>query len=96
MTTATLERINQLSAERQHLYSEAGIGHQGGSERIGSLTRELDTLWELRRRERVGQVEGIDRLVERSYAQVYGQDFAEVVSPPSVADGEDKDVSLAA
>lgn len=96
MTTATLERINQLSAERQHLYVEAGTGHTGRGNRIGDLTRELDTLWELRRRERVGQADGIDLLVERSYAQLYGEDFAEVVSPPSVADGEDKDVSLAA
>ena len=96
MTTATLERINQLSAERQHLYSEAGARTTGRGQRIGDLTAELDTLWEARRRERVGQAEGIDLLVERAYAQLYGEDFAEVVAPPTVADREDKDVTLAA
>lgn len=96
MTTATLERINQLSAERQHLYSEAGASQTGRGQRIEGLTRELDGLWEARRRERVGQAEGIDLLVERAYAQLYGEDFAEVVSPTRVADGEDKDVTLAA
>jgi len=39
---------------------------------------------DLRRRERVGKLDGVDLLVEKSYAEVYGGDFRDVVAPPAV------------
>ncbi len=97
MTTLTLERINGLSAKRADLYRTALNG--GGADvrqRIKILTAELDELWDRRREERVGRLEGIDLLVERSYAQLYGSNFQDAVAPPSVSEAEDEVAALVA
>ncbi len=83
----TIERIDQLSNERTRLYQIALASRRGDVElkqRVAELTGELDQLWDLRRRERVGQLDGIDLLVERSYARIYGDDYRDAVSPPAV------------
>lgn len=97
MTTLTMERINSLSAKRAELYRTALSG--GGADirqRIKGLTAELEELWDRRREERVGRLEGIDLLVERSYARVYGSNFQDAVAPPSVSEAEDEVVALVA
>ncbi len=83
----TIERIDQLSQERSRLYRialGAGRGDQELTQHIKEITAELDQLWDLRRRERVGQLEGIDLLVEQSYEQAYGKDFEDAVAPAKV------------
>lgn len=97
MATLTMERINSLSAKRAELYRTALSG--GGADirqRIKDVTAELDELWDRRREERVGRLEGIDLLVERSYARVYGSNFQDAVAPPSVSEAEDEVVALVA
>jgi len=83
----TIERIDQLSNERTRLYRIALDSRRGDAElkhRVAEITGELDQLWDLRRRERVGQLDGIDLLVERSYTQIYGDDYRDAVAPAAV------------
>ena len=85
----TIDRINQLSAERARLYREATNGHRGDPEvlvRLHVLDAEIERLWELRRRERAGRRDGIDLLVDRAYEQAYGRRYEDAVSPPKVAE----------
>ena len=97
MTTLTMERINGLAAKRAELYRTASTrGGAGVRQRIKSLTAELDELWDQRRQERIGKLEGIDLLVERSYAQLYGSNFQDAVAPPSVSEAEDEVAALVA
>ena len=94
-----MKRINRLSSERASLYRMALNGHSGDPDvrrRIDDVTRELDALWDERRRERAGRVEGIDLLVERSYAQLYGSNYADAVAPIPVAATEDEAATIAA
>ena len=97
MTTLTMKRINSLSAKRADLYRTAlNGGGAGVRQRIKDVTAELDELWDRRREERVGKLEGIDLLVERSYAQLYGSNFQDAVAPPSVSEAEDEVAALVA
>ena len=98
MTTLTMERINSLTANRADLYRTAlnGGGGAGVRQRIKNLTVELAELWDRRRDERVGRLEGVDLLVERSYAQLYGKSYQDAVAPPRVSETEDEVVALVA
>ena len=94
----TIERIDKLSNERSRLYRIALESRRGDMElkqRVAKITGELDQLWDLRRRERVGRLDGIDLLVERSYARIYGDDFRDVVAPAAVED-EGQQIALVA
>jgi len=89
--TTTIERINQLSGERSRLYRLAGNGRRGDAgvqRRIKEISEEIDRLWELRRSERAGHLEGIDLLVDRSYQDAYGRGYEEAVFPTPVAEPE--------
>jgi hypothetical protein len=99
MTTTTIDRINQLSAERSKLYRMARNGHLGNPDlrrRTDEITRELEILWERRRQERAGRREGIDLLVARAYERLYGSDFDDPVAPLRVGSTEDEAATLAA
>ncbi len=88
----TMERIDRLSKERSRLYRSANGSRRSApklKERIAKITGELDQLWELRRRERIGRLEGIDLLVERSYVNIYGDDYRDAVAPATVEDEQD-------
>ncbi len=94
----TIERIDQLSNERTRLYQIALASRRGDVElkqRVAEITGELDQLWDLRRRERVGHLDGIDLLVERSYAQIYGDDYRDTVAPLAVEE-EGRQIALVA
>ena len=96
--TTTIQRIDQLSNERSRLYSIALDSRRGDDEmkqHIKEITSELDKLWDLRRRERVGKLDGIDLLVDRSYAEIYGKDYRNVVAPAAVEE-EGQAVALVA
>ena len=93
------ERMNQLSEERSELYRQRGNGSRGDVNvlrRIREVGRELDGLWDERRRERIGRLEGIDLLVDRAYARAYGEDYDDAVAPPRDAASEREAASLAA
>jgi hypothetical protein len=95
----TIDRINQLSAERTRLYSRAGNGRRGDTallQLIHDIDAELKDLWERRRQERAGRPEGIDLLVERSYEQAYGRSFDDAVAPVPVAGPADTRLATAA
>ncbi len=96
--TTTIQRIDQLSNERSRLYRMALDSRRGDDEmkqHIKEITSELDWLWDLRRRERVGKLDGIDLLVDRSYAEIYGKDYRDVVAPAAVEE-EGQAVALVA
>ena len=98
MTDVT-NRINQLSAERAELYRQRDNGRRRDAHvlrRIQEASRELDGLWDERRRERIGRLEGIDLLVDRAYARAYGEDYDDAVAPPRDAASEREAASLAA
>jgi len=99
MATTTIDRINQLSAERSRLYGEASNGHRGDPEviaRLHILDGELQRLWNVRRQERAGRIEGIDLLVESMYRERYGKNYEEVLSPSTVGEPEDRRLVRAA
>ncbi len=99
MTTTTIDRLNQLSAERSKLYRLASNGHRGDPDirrRTDEITHELEILWERRRQERAGRLEGIDLLVARAYERLYGSDFDGAVAPLRVGSTEDEAATLAA
>ncbi len=88
----TMERIDRLSDERSRLYRSAVSSRRGApslKERIAKITGELDQLWELRRRERIGRLDGIDLLVESSYARIYGDDYRDAIAPAAVEEAPD-------
>ena len=94
----TIERIDQLSNERTRLYQIALDSRRGDRElkqRVAKITGELDQLWDLRRRERVGKLDGIDLLVERSYVQTYGENYRDAVAPLDVEE-EGQQIALVA
>ncbi len=95
MTTpiTTIERIDKLSDERRRLYRIAGESKRAKGElkeRVAQVTAELDQLWEIRRSERIGRPDGIDLLVERSYKQIYGDDYRDALAPVAVGDARDQ------
>jgi hypothetical protein len=78
MATEIMDRINQLNAERAELFRQAGAGRSGDRTimtRVHDIDSELQELWEERRRERIGRLEGIDLVVEQEYERVYGPDY---------------------
>jgi len=100
VSTSTIDRINQLSAERSRLFLQAGNGRRGDSKvllRIHQISAELERLWDERRRERAGRRDGIDLLVDRAYQETYGRDFEDAVSPPAVSEADEgRTVAVAA
>ena len=97
--TDIVKRMNQLAEERSELYRQRANGRRGDANvlrRIQEVGRELDGLWDERRRERIGRLEGIDLLVDRAYARAYGEEYDDAVAPPRVAASEDAVATLAA
>ncbi len=95
----TIDRINQLSAERAKLYAQVANGRRGDSailQRVHEIDAELQSLWDRRRQEKAVRREGIDLLVDRAYEQVYGRGFEDAVAPPRVAESADDRVAAAA
>lgn len=79
----TLERINHLAAERGRLFRAAGNGRRGDvavMTKIAVIDGELARLWELRREERAGRADGIDRLIDHQYEGIYGRDDTPLVT----------------
>ena len=98
MTDIT-NRINQLVAERAELYRQRDNGRRRDANvlrRIQEASGELEDLWDERRRERVGRLEGVDLLIDRAYARTYGEDYDDVVAPPRVAASENEAATRAA
>lgn len=96
---STMERINQLSAERLELQGRASNGHRGDPVilgRIHEIDAELEQLWELRRAERAGRADGIDLLIDRYYQRIYGSKYDESLVPPAVAEAADERAAIAA
>ena len=88
MGAVTLERINSLASERERLYQLAGNGAANVSARgrIAEIGRELEGLWESRRSQMARHRHGIDLLVEREYARIYGSDYEDAVRPATVGE----------
>ena len=99
MAANTIERINQLTAERLALYGQASNGQRGDPEvirRIQEITVELQRLWDQRRQERAGRKDGIDALVDQVYRSTYGGDYEEAISPLPVSEPKKTSAPLAA
>ena len=88
----TIERIDHLSNERSQLYRSADSSRRaarGLKQRVANITAELDQLWERRRVERIGHLDGIDLLVEESYVSTYGDTYRDTVSPTPVEEEQE-------
>lgn len=99
MTTRTINRINELSSERTRLYLQAGSRGRviaRSVARIQRVSRELEALWDQRRRERAGCLDGVDLIVHRAYEQAYGRHYEDTISPPTVREPADGAVEVAA
>ena len=97
--TTTLDRITQLTAERSKLFSFASNGHRGVPRvrlQIAQIGSELESLWNVRRQERAGRLEGIDLLVDREYERLYGRNYEDAISPLRVGSEEENAVAIAA
>ena len=89
MRSVTMERINQLSAERSRWYAQATNGHRRESvRRVREVSQELEVLWDRRREELAGHRDVIELLVDRAYERVYGAGFDDVVGPARVDEPE--------
>jgi hypothetical protein len=72
---ATLDRINRLAEERSDLYRAATNGHRGDPktlQRIREIDIKLESLWSRRRRERMGERDDIERVIDAVYEDLYG------------------------
>jgi hypothetical protein len=95
----TIDRINQLSSERATLYAQASNGGRAAKAvlgRVHEIDAELASLWALRRQEKATRRDGIDLIVDRAYALVYGGDYENAVSPAPVSEPADERVAVAA
>src|SRR3989304_4454231 len=89
MAANTIERINQLTAERLALYGQASNGHRGDPEvraRIAGISAEPGHLRGQRPQGRAGRRDGIDLLVDHAYRAAYGARYEEAISPLPVAE----------
>jgi len=85
----TIERINELAAERVRLFGKATNGQRGDQDlrvRISVIAAELERLWDQRRLEKAGRADGIDRLIDRQYEGLYGRDEAPRVTQQELAE----------
>jgi hypothetical protein len=88
----TMERIDKLSSERSRLYRSTHTSRRDApklKQRIAKITGELDQLWELRRRERIGRLDGIDLIVDQAYTHTYGKGYRDAVAPAAVEEEQD-------
>ncbi len=92
MKTNVMGRINRLTAERARLYFHAGRDRADfyGRRRLLELDRELELLWDARRQERAGRREGIDLIIDRIYAGVYGPAFDDTPARNLVEESGDR------
>jgi hypothetical protein len=89
----TMERINQLSAERAKLYRQASNGGRGRRDlmaRAKEIGAEIDALWEQRRVDRIGQREGIDLVIDRVYEHTYGKGYEDAAAPAAVSEVDEE------
>lgn len=99
MTTEIAQRINQLSEERARLYRLAANGRRADPEvmqRIAQTSLELEGLWELRRKERAGRLDGIDLVIDHVYRRTYGPGYEESVRPTPVVEDDKVPAPVAA
>lgn len=85
----TLTRINELAAERARLFRTASNGGRGDATvltKVAMIDAELERLWNQRREERAGRAEGIDRLIEHNYEQIYGAEDTPRVTREELAE----------
>ena len=85
----TIERINELAAERARLFGTASNGGRGDVAvltKIAVIDGELERLWDLRRTERAGRAEGIDRLIDSNYERLYGPEETPRVTREELAE----------
>ena len=95
----TMQRINELSAERSQLYRLADRYRRNDTavrNRTQEIDHEIDALWAERRRERAGRHEGIDLYIDRAYQRIYGRDYDNVVAPQGVDAIENEEAGVAA
>jgi len=88
----TIERIDRLSNKRSQLYRSADSSRRAArdlKQRVANITAELEQLWEQRRLERIGHLDGIDLLVEESYVSTYGDNYRDAVSPTPVEEEQE-------
>jgi hypothetical protein len=62
MAQSVMQKIQELSEEREQLVAREGTHHVGDHEhaRLGEIDHDLNVLWDLRRRELAGEEISLD------------------------------------
>ena len=95
----TMDRINQLNRERLELFRHASNGRRGDPNtmaQIATIDADLAQLWERRRLERAGRLDGIDAVVDAVYQRTYGANYEETVRPSPVEEANALPLPVAA
>jgi hypothetical protein len=94
-----MDRINELTRERQELFRRASNGERGRAAvmaRVHVLDAELGALWDQRRLERIGRLDGIDAVIDAAYKRTYGPKYEESFRPTPVSEPSNEPVRAAA
>jgi len=60
------------------------------------IAREIEALWEVRRREKAGETEGLDLLADRPFADLCGENYLDALKPQKVDEPEKVPLDAAA
>ena len=62
MAQSVMQKIQELSAERERLLAREGAHHAGPEDlaRLDEIEHDLQVLWDLRRRELAGEIVDLD------------------------------------
>ncbi|CAN5741982.1 hypothetical protein BH23ACT11_BH23ACT11_08230 [soil metagenome] len=76
MTQSVMQKIEELSEERDKVLGREGTHHAeaGDHERLQAIDHELQVLWDLRRRELSGEVVDLDSDFYDRYDRYTGSD----------------------
>jgi hypothetical protein len=93
-----MDKINSLTRERQELFRQASNGGRTTATmaRIHALDAEIEQLWDARRQERIGRLDGIDAVVDAAYRRTYGPKYEESFRPTPVAEPTNEPIKAAA
>jgi hypothetical protein len=76
MAQSILQKIEELSEEREKILAREGRGHaeSGDHERLGIIDHDLQVLWDLRRRELAGEPVDLNEDYYDRYDRYTGSD----------------------
>ncbi len=76
MPKSVMQKIQELSEERERLIAREGSHHESAEdhERLVKIDHDLQVLWDLRRRELAGEIVNLDEDYLNHYDRYTGED----------------------